>query len=62
LFILFDSGRKISLKKARKKQKRRERSLKRLRSQGKWTHGTSSAEKMRRLKEARALATAAQKA
>jgi hypothetical protein len=49
-------GRKIFLKRARKKQARRERYLKRMKSRGKWKHGRSNVEKVRRLEEARALA------
>jgi hypothetical protein len=49
-FIL---GRKIYLG---KKQAKRERYLKRMKSRAKWKHGRSNAEKVRRLEEARALA------
>jgi hypothetical protein len=44
------------LKRARKKQARRERYLKRMKSRGKWKHGRSNVEKVRRLEEAWALA------
>jgi hypothetical protein len=46
------------LKRARKKQARRERYLKRMKSRGKWKHGRSNVEKVRRLEEACALARA----
>jgi hypothetical protein len=43
------------LKRARKKQAKRERYLKRLKSQKKWKHGKSNVEKVTRLKKAQAL-------
>jgi hypothetical protein len=48
-------GRKIYLG---KKQAKRKRFLKRMKSRGKWKHGRSNVEKVRRLEEARALARA----
>jgi hypothetical protein len=48
-------GRKICLKRARKKQAKRERYLKRMKSRGKWKHGKSNVEKVRRLEKAQAL-------
>jgi hypothetical protein len=51
-------GRKICLKLARKKQAKKERYLKRMKSRGKWKHGRSNVEKVRRLEEARVLARA----
>lgn len=41
-----------------KKQAKRKRFLKRMKSRGKWKHGRSNVEKVRRLEEARALARA----
>ena len=43
------------MKRARKKQAKRERYLKRMKSQGKWKHGRSNVEKVRRLEKAQAL-------
>jgi hypothetical protein len=43
------------LKRARKKQAKRERYLKRMKSHGKWKHGKSNIEKVRRLEKAQAL-------
>jgi hypothetical protein len=48
-------GRKICLKRARKKQAKRERYVKRMKSHGKWKHGKSNVEKVRRLEKAQAL-------
>ena len=46
---------RISLKRSRKKQAKRERFLKRMKSRRKWKHGRSNIEKSRRLRDARAL-------
>ena len=43
------------MKRARKKQAKRERYLKRMKSRGKWKHGKSNVEKVRRLEKAKAL-------
>jgi len=51
---LLSDTEKIYLKQARKKQAKKERFLKRMKSRGKWKHGKSSVEKMRRLEAARA--------
>jgi hypothetical protein len=42
-----------TLKRSTKKQKKRKRLLKRLKSEGKWKHGKSSVEKVRRRMESR---------
>ncbi len=55
LLLLFDSKKENCLKRARKKQAKRERLLKKMKSRGKWKHGKSNVEKVRRLKEAKAL-------
>ena len=47
--------RKVCLTRSRKKQARRKRFLKRMRIQGKWTHGVSKIKKVRRREAARAL-------
>ena len=46
------------MKLARKKQAKKERYLKRMKSRGKWKHGKSNVEKVRRLEEARVIARA----
>jgi len=51
--LLSDTG-KIYLKRARKKQAKKERFLKRMKSRGKWKHGKANVEKVRRLEAARA--------
>jgi hypothetical protein len=56
--LLFDSGKEDLFETIEKKQAKRERFLKRMKSRGKWKHGKSNVEKVRRLKEARALARA----
>jgi hypothetical protein len=43
------------MKRSRKKQVKKERFLKRMNSRGKWKHGKSNVEKVRRLEAARAL-------
>jgi hypothetical protein len=52
-------GRKICLKRSRKKQAKKERFLKRMKSRGKWKHGRSNVEKVRRLEEAGTLLASA---